>query len=194
MPYPGVINLSVEPSEPDRTTVLLTGELSDAIAPALARSLMRLIVRANRATPPRQTLVVDLAGIGTYTRGGVSALCHARRFAHEIGIDLQLTGLDGRWPLLPQQVAHDLLALGTSTPTSAQNDLRSQDDLTAGAAASRPGPQLQLGSSPLGRRTGTSQTVTGRGTRPRPGPPLWTASPTCPANPATRPMPGRTAI
>lgn len=137
MPHSGVISLSVEVTEPDRTTVLLTGELSDATAPTLARTLARLIVQAYSATPPVRILVVDLAGIGSFIPGGVSALCHAYRVACQKGIDLQLAGLDGRWPLLPQQVARDLIALGTSPLVLAPSSLPPQDDTKANLVASR---------------------------------------------------------
>ncbi len=137
MPHPGVISLSVEVTEPDRTTVLLTGELSDATSPTLTRTLTRLIVQANRATPPVRILVVDLAGIGSFTPGGVSALGNAHRVACQKGIDLQLAGLDGRWPLLPLQVARDLIALGFSPSVLARSNLPPQDDTKANLVASR---------------------------------------------------------
>jgi hypothetical protein len=57
---------------------------------------------------------VDLANVGMFTPDGVSALRHARDIANETSIDLRLTGLEGREPLLPQRVAEDLAAIDAS--------------------------------------------------------------------------------
>ena len=114
MPYPGVISLSVDRSGPDRLTLLVAGELSDSTRSALVRSLTPLIEQASRAVPPCHTLIVDLANVGMFTPDGVSALRHARHIANETSIDLRLTGLEGREPLLPQRVAEDLAAIDAS--------------------------------------------------------------------------------
>ncbi len=116
MPYPGVISLSVDWSGADRLTLLVAGELSDSTRSALTRTLIRLIERASQPVPSCHTLVVDLANIRMFTPDGVSALRHARHIAHETSIELQLTGLEGRWPLLPRRVAEDLAAIDASSP------------------------------------------------------------------------------
>lgn len=113
VPYRHLISLSVDTPMPEATAVRVAGELSGTTGANLMRLLDSLLGHVSSAGGGRPRLIVDLSSVGSFERTGVDVLRHARHRADELGVGFQVTGIEGRRPLLPQRVEHALEELDT---------------------------------------------------------------------------------